>query len=67
VGDWIDVDEDYSGMDMRVVAVDFVAMLAQQFAVNDAGTRLAPLGPPASCTLEVAEGLAIIVEHRGHL
>jgi hypothetical protein len=67
VGDWIDVDEDYAGMDVRVVAVDFVAMLAQQFAVNDGGTRLVPLGPPVSCAREATAALAIIVEHRGHL
>ena len=67
VGDWIDVDEDYPGMDVRVVAVDFVAMLAQQFAVNDAGTGLTALGSPVGCAQEAADALAIIVEHRGHL
>ena len=67
VGDWVDVGEDYLGMEVRVVAVDFVAMLAQQFTVNDAGTALVALEAPVSCLDEAREALAIIVEHRGHL
>lgn len=67
VGDWIDVNGDFPGMDVRVVAVDFVAMFAQQFAVNDAGTALVVLGSPVSCKQEAREALAIIATHRGHL
>jgi hypothetical protein len=68
VEDWIDVGEDFAGMDVRVVAIDFVAMLAQQFAVKkDAGTGLVALRSPVSCAEEAREALAIIVEHRGCL
>ena len=58
---------DYAGMDVRAIVVDFVAMLAQQFAVNDAGTGLVALGPPVDCAEAAREALAVIVEHRGYL
>jgi hypothetical protein len=64
---WIDTGNDYAGMDVRAIVVDFVAMLAQQFAVNDAGTGLVALGPPVDCAEAAREALAVIVEHRGYL
>ena len=49
---------------MRVIAVDFVAMLAQQFAVDDAGTCLTPLDEPVDCAAAAAAALQRIVEHQ---
>ena len=62
-----DIDADYSGVEVRVIAVDFRLMEIQQFALNDSGTRLSPLGVPADCTDAARAALALIQEHRGHL
>lgn len=63
----IDVDCGYAGIEVRTIAVDFRLMELQQFAVNDSGTRVSPLGPPADCTLAAQSALARIIEHRGFL
>lgn len=65
--DVIDVDSGYAGIEVRAIAVDFRLMELQQFGVNDSGTRVSPLGPPADCTLAAQSALARIVEHRGFL
>jgi hypothetical protein len=67
LGDWVNVSEDFPGIEVRVMAVDLVALLAQQFSVNDAGTRLTPLGMPESCGDEARTALARIIDHRGYL
>lgn len=64
---YVDIDGDYEGVDVRVIAIDFQAMLAQQFAVNDTATRLAGLGPPVDCTDAADRALARILDHRGYL
>ena len=64
---YVDTENDYQGVDVRVIAIDFRAMLAQQFTVNDTGTRLTPLGPPVDCTGAAHLGLTRIIDHRGHL
>lgn len=63
--DWVDLGEDFAGIEVRVLAVDLVAMLAQQFSVNDAGTKLTPLGMPESCEAEVRKALDGILDHWG--
>lgn len=67
LGGWADLTEDFPGIELRVMAVDLVALLAQQFCVNDAGTRLTALGIPESCGEEARTALARIIEHRGYL
>lgn len=64
---YIDTGGDYEGVDVRVMAIDFRAMLAQQFAVNDTGTRLSPLSRPVDCTEAAHQALLQILDHRGHL
>lgn len=61
---FVDTGYGYGGIDVRVIAVDFVAMLAQQFAVDDAGTRLTPLDEPVDCAAAAAAALQRIVEHQ---
>lgn len=63
----VDVANDYVGIEVRVIAVDFRLMEMQQFAVNDSGTRLSPLGPPVDCTATARAALATILVHRGFL
>jgi hypothetical protein len=58
--------EGYGGIDVRVIAVDFVAMLAQQFAVDDAGTRLTPLEEPVGCAGPAADRRAPARARRRH-
>jgi hypothetical protein len=65
--DHVDTADGYEGIDVRVIAIDFMAMLAQQFAVNDAGGGLRPLDPPIDCTAAARQALAQIIDHRGHL
>lgn len=67
IADVIDVDDDFAGMEVRVVAVDFVAMAMQFFSVDDSGRRLTPLGPPQPCREAADAALARILDHRGHL
>jgi hypothetical protein len=61
---FVDTGDGYGGIDVRVIAVDFVAMLAQQFAVNDAATRLTPLDEPVGCADAAAAALHRITEHQ---
>jgi hypothetical protein len=58
--------EAYEGIDVRVLAIDFRLMLAQQFDVNDAGTRLAPSGAPIECREAAERALGRIIAHRGY-
>lgn len=63
----VDLDDDYQGIEVRVIALDFRLMLAQQFSVNDSGTRLTPLGPPVDCRDSATTALGQILDHRGYL
>jgi hypothetical protein len=65
--DHLDVGEGYSGIVVHVVAVDFVAMRAQWFIVNDAGKGMRPAGPPIDCAAAAQQALNQIVKHRGQL
>jgi Holliday junction resolvase-like predicted endonuclease len=67
LGHIIDIDEDYAGIDVRVIAVDLRLMEIQQFAMNDSGTRLTPVDGPADCTDAARAAFAVILEHRGRL
>ena len=67
LGGTIDVHSGYAGIEVRAIAVDFRLMELQQFALNDSGTRLSPLGLPADCTSAAQTALATIIEHRGFL
>jgi hypothetical protein len=64
---YVDIDMDFEGIDVRLIAVDLRSMLAQQFTVNDAGSRLAPLGPPVDCSAAALQALTQIIDHRGYL
>lgn len=57
----------YDGIDVRAMAIDFKLMLAQQFDLNDAGTRLAPRGAPISCRAATEQALYCVLAHRGYL
>jgi hypothetical protein len=64
----VDVDEDhYGGVQARAVAVDLRSLTLQQFAVDDSGGVIAPLGVPVDCSRAAATALERIVEHRGHV
>jgi hypothetical protein len=63
----VDTGGGHDGIDVRMFAIDFVAMLAQQFSVNDAGTGLQPLGSPVRCEDAARAALQTIVRHRGYL
>ena len=63
----LDVGEGYSGIVVQVIAIDFVAMLAQWFHVNDGGKGLRPAGPPIECAAAAQQALNRIVKHRGQL
>lgn len=66
--DHVDIrSEDYEGIEVRVIAVDFVSFLIQQYEVDNAGRRLAPLAPASSCRKEAEEAVSRILDHRGHL
>lgn len=67
LGNVADVSDDYLGVEVRVIAVDFRRMEVQQFAVNDSGARLSPLGLPADCTSTARAALTTILEHRGFM
>jgi hypothetical protein len=56
----VDTGVGFDGVDVRVVAVDFKAMLIQQFDVGDDGRRLKPIGKPSDCTRAAREGLDVI-------
>jgi hypothetical protein len=58
------VDTTDQGIGVRVIAIDFMAMLAQQFAVNDDGTGLSPLDSPIDCTAAARQALTQIMTHR---
>ena len=57
----------YTGIDVRVIALDFKLMLAQQFDLNAAGTRLTPRGAPMDCRRAAERALDRILAHRGFL
>jgi hypothetical protein len=63
----IDVGDGYEGIVVQIIAVDFVAMLAQWFDVNDSGSGLRPAGAPIDCTDAAHQALQQIVDHRGQL
>ncbi len=63
----IDVGDGYEGIVVQVITVDFVAMLAQWFDVNDSGSGLRPAGAPIDCTNAAHRALQQIVDHRGRL
>lgn len=63
----VDTGNDFDGIDVRVIAVDLRAMLAQQFSVNDAGSRLTPINLPVACADAAGRALAQILDHRGYL
>jgi hypothetical protein len=63
----LDIDDGYEGIEVRVIAIDFRAMLAQEFLLNDTATRLQHGGPPMDCRAAAERALARIVNHRGHL
>lgn len=67
VADYLDIDKGYEGLEVRVIAVDPRAMLAQQFSVNDAGTRVTPISPPVPCAEAAGRALSQILDHRGYL
>lgn len=60
-------NEDYQGIEVRVIAVDLVSFLIQQYEVDNAGRRLTPLAAPSSCRKEAQEAISRILDHRGHL
>lgn len=60
-------DQDYVGVEVQVIAVDFVSFLIQQYQVDNSGRCLGPLAPPSPCRDEAAEAVSRILEHRGHL
>jgi hypothetical protein len=63
----IDVDEDFPGVQARAVAVDLRSLMLQQFAIDDAGTVIQPLGKPVDCSQAALTALDRILEHRGFL
>jgi hypothetical protein len=63
----LDIGDDYDGIVVQVIAVDFVAMLAQWFHISDAGAGLRPSGPPIDCADAAQQALNQIVDHRGQL
>lgn len=68
IADHVDTDDDdYEGVEVRVVAVDLVGFLIQQYRIDDAGRRLRPLAPPSQCREEAEVAARRILEHRGHL
>ncbi|WP_425003050.1 hypothetical protein [Mycolicibacterium sp. S3B2] len=63
----IDVGHGYEGIVVQIITVDFVAMLAQWFDVNDKGSGLRPAAAPIDCTAAAHRALQQIVDHRGQL
>lgn len=59
--------EGFAGIEVRVLAVDLCLMEIQQFTISDTGTRLTPLGAPASCLEAARIALTAILDHRGYL
>jgi hypothetical protein len=64
---YLELDDDYNGITVRVIALDLRLMLAQEFSVNDSGTRLTPLGRPVDCRDAATTALGQILDHRGYL
>ena len=54
-------------MDVPVIAIDFVAMLAQRFTATGARARLLPVEPPINCADTAQQALDQIVDQRGQL
>jgi len=67
LGDFVDTEDGYNGIDVRVIAVDLIALRAQQFAVDDSGRRLTPITPPVDCADATRRALDRIIDHRGYL
>lgn len=66
LSDYVDTDdEDYLGVEVRVIGVDLVGFLIQQFRVDDGGRRMTPVAPPASCRNEAEAAVDRIHKHRG--
>jgi hypothetical protein len=65
--DTIDVTDGYEGVEVRVMAVDFRLMMAQEFVVDDRGSTMVPAAVPLSCNEAAGTALARIIDHRGHL
>lgn len=53
--------------EVRVVVVDLIAMLAQEFHVTAAGRVSAPSRPPIECESAARKAYARIIEYRGSL
>jgi hypothetical protein len=67
LGDVVDTTNGYPGVHVQVMAVDFQAMLAQEFTVTATSGRLMPSGPPISCHAAAQTALQRILDHRGYL
>ena len=65
--DVIDTGAEFSAVQVRLVAIDMQLMLAQEFAVDDAGTRLHPMSAPIPCRDAATTAMTRILAHRGHL
>lgn len=63
----VDTGSGYAGIAVRVIAVDFVAMCIQLFAVNDRGTAVRPIGQPVDCRDSAERALQTVLDHRGFL
>ena len=49
----LDIDDGYEGIEVRVIAIDFRAMLAQEFLLNDTATAwMGPIAPGGGATLQ---------------
>jgi hypothetical protein len=67
LADLLEIDDDFGGIETRVMAVDLVSMRAQQFAVSDDGRRMAPLASPNDCEEAADMALSRVLDHRGYL
>lgn len=63
----LETGHDYDRIDVRVIVLDFHGMLAQQFTVDDSGTRLTPLSPPQDCADAARRAFNRIIDHRHYL
>lgn len=64
---FVDTGDHFEGMEAQVVVVDFIAMRAQFFSVDDHGRVTRPFAPPMDCEDAARTALAEIISHRGHL
>lgn len=63
----IDAGPDDGHPEVRLILVDFVAMLAQEFHVTPAGRAGSPLSPPVDCQAAARKAYAHIIGYRGYL